>query len=303
MGRVWCASVNCKLVRAFSVHHIDPGSAQQETPCTYQAPTKKPSHSLSQPLSELHCEQRGYVSSPRRDEEEETEEQRYQRFFGPAESSTEDDESSDEEEAPPAPRLAIESEASALLAKLIGEVLAEAKTRPERETARLACAAAGSFLAQIPGAAGAFEGEASREDVLAEGPSATLCVARGARFKALDDLNDALPPPVDAGATWACLVGRPWPATSDAARARPALRAGRAPRRRRPRDRRSFERARETGRPAGAVGALPLRRRARPLRRRHERGAGPRLGRRRRVGHAGRAGRAPRRRRAARYRR
>ena len=149
------------------------------------------------------------------DEEEETEEQRYQRFFGPAESSTEDDES-DEEEAPPAPpRLAIESEASALLAKLIGEVLAEAKTRPERETARLACAAAGSFLAQIPGAAGAFEGEASREDVLAEGPSATLCVARGARFTALDDLNDAPPPPVDAGATWACLVGRPWPVASD----------------------------------------------------------------------------------------
>ena len=110
------------------------------------------------------------------EEEEETEEQRYQRFFGPAESSTEDDESSDEEEAAPAPRLAIESEASALLAKLIGEVLAEAKTRPERETARLACAAAGSFLAQIPGAAGAFEGEATREDVLAEGPSATLCV-------------------------------------------------------------------------------------------------------------------------------
>ena len=148
------------------------------------------------------------------EEEEETEEQRYQRFFGPAESSTEDD-ASDEEEAPPAPRLAIESEASALLAKLIGEVLAEAKTRPERETARLACAAAGSFLAQIPGAAGAFEGEASREDVLAEGPSATLCVARGARFTALDDLNDAPPPPVDAGATWACLVGRPWPATSE----------------------------------------------------------------------------------------
>ena len=142
------------------------------------------------------------------EEEEETEEQRYQRFFGPAESSTEDD-ASDEEEAPPAPRLAIESEASALLAKLIGEVLAEAKTRPERETARLACAAAGSFLAQIPGAAGAFESEASREDVLAEGPSATLCVARGARYKALDDLNDAPPPPVDAGATWACLVGRP----------------------------------------------------------------------------------------------
>ena len=125
------------------------------------------------------------------EEEEETEEQRYQRFFGPAESSTEDDESSDEEEAPPAPRLAIESEASALLAKLIGEVLAEAKTRPERETARLACAAAGSFLAQIPGAAGAFESEASREDVLAEGPSATLCVARGARFTALEELNDA----------------------------------------------------------------------------------------------------------------
>ena len=154
------------------------------------------------------------------DEEEETEEQRYQRFFGPAESSTEDDES-DEEEAPPAPaRLAIESEASALLAKLIGEVLAEAKTRPERETARLACAAAGSFLAQIPGAAGAFEGEASREDVLAEGPSATLCVARGARFTALDELNDAPPPPVDAGATWACLVGRPWPASERPARAR-----------------------------------------------------------------------------------
>ena len=151
------------------------------------------------------------------EEEEETEEQRYQRFFGPAESSTEDDESSDEEEAPPAPRLAIESEASALLAKLIGEVLAEAKTRPERETARLACAAAGSFLAQIPGAAGAFEGEASREDVLAEGPSATLCVARGARFRALDDvINGALaPPPVDAGATWACLVGRPWPMPSE----------------------------------------------------------------------------------------
>ena len=153
------------------------------------------------------------------DEEEETEEQRYQRFFGPAESSTEDDESSDEE-APPAPRLAIESEASALLAKLIGEVLAEAKTRPERETARLACAAAGSFLAQIPGAAGAFEGEASREDVLAEGPSATLCVARGARFRALDELNDAPPPPVDAGATWACLVGRPWPASERPPRAR-----------------------------------------------------------------------------------
>ena len=148
------------------------------------------------------------------EEEEETEEQRYQRFFGPAESSTEDD-ASDEEEAPPAPRLAIESEASALLAKLIGEVLAEAKTRPERETARLACAAAGSFLAQIPGAAGAFESEASREDVLAEGPSATLCVARGARFTALDDLNDAPPPPVDAGATWACLVGRPWLAASE----------------------------------------------------------------------------------------
>ena len=149
-------------------------------------------------------------------EEEETEEQRYQRFFGPAESSTEDDES-DEEEAPPAPRLAIESEASALLAKLIGEVLSEAKTRPERETARLACAAAGSFLAQIPGAAGAFESEASREDVLAEGPSATLCVARGARFRALDDvINGALaPPPVDAGATWACLVGRPWPMPSE----------------------------------------------------------------------------------------
>ena len=153
------------------------------------------------------------------EEEEETEEQRYQRFFGPAESSTEDDES-DEEEAAPAPRLAIESEASALLAKLIGEVLAEAKTRPERETARLACAAAGSFLAQIPGAAGAFEGEASREDVLAEGPSATLCVARGARFTALDDLNDAPPPPVDAGASWACLVGRPWPASERPARAR-----------------------------------------------------------------------------------
>ena len=154
------------------------------------------------------------------EEEEETEEQRYQRFFGPAESSTEDD-ASDEEEAPPAPRLAIESEASALLAKLIGEVLAEAKTRPERETARLACAAAGSFLAQIPGAAGAFEGEASREDVLAEGPSATLCVARGARFRALDELNDApAPPPVDAGATWACLVGRPWPASERPERAR-----------------------------------------------------------------------------------
>ena len=149
------------------------------------------------------------------EEEEETEEQRYQRFFGPAESSTEDESSSDDEEAPAAPRLAIESEASALLAKLIGEVLAEAKTRPERETARLACAAAGSFLAQIPGAAGAFESEASREDVLAEGPSATLCVARGARFTALDDLNDAPPPPVDAGATWACLVGRPWPAASE----------------------------------------------------------------------------------------
>ena len=153
------------------------------------------------------------------EEEEETEEQRYQRFFGPAESSTEDDES-DEEEAAPAPRLAIESEASALLAKLIGEVLAEAKTRPERETARLACAAAGSFLAQIPGAAGAFESEASREDVLTEGPSATLCVARGARFTALDELNDAPPPPVDAGATWACLVGRPWPASERPARAR-----------------------------------------------------------------------------------
>ncbi len=155
------------------------------------------------------------MSAVLEEDEEETEEQRYQRFFGPAESSTEDDESSDEEEAPPAPRLAIESEASALLAKLIGEVLSEAKTRPERETARLACAAAGSFLAQIPGAAGAFEGEASREDVLAEGPSATLCVARGARFTALDELNDAPPPPVDAGATWACLVGRPWPVASD----------------------------------------------------------------------------------------
>ena len=154
------------------------------------------------------------MSAVLEEDEEETEEQRYQRFFGPAESSTEDDES-DEEEAPPAPRLAIESEASALLAKLIGEVLAEAKTRPERETARLACAAAGSFLAQIPGAAGAFEGEASREDVLAEGPSATLCVARGARFKALDDLNETPPPPVDAGATWACLVGRPWPVASE----------------------------------------------------------------------------------------
>ena len=155
------------------------------------------------------------------EEGEETEEQRYQRFFGPAESSTEDDES-DEEEAPPAPRLAIESEASALLAKLIGEVLSEAKTRPERETARLACAAAGSFLAQIPSAAGAFESEASREDVLAEGPSATLCVARGARFRALDDvINGALaPPPVDAGATWACLVGRPWPVMSDERHAR-----------------------------------------------------------------------------------
>ena len=160
------------------------------------------------------------MSAVLEDEEEETEEQRYQRFFGPAESSTEDDES-DEEEAPPAPpRLAIESEASALLAKLIGEVLSEAKTRPERETARLACAAAGSFLAQIPGAAGAFESEASREDVLAEGPSATLCVARGARFTALDELNDAPPPPVDAGATWACLVGRPWPASERPARAR-----------------------------------------------------------------------------------
>ena len=154
------------------------------------------------------------MSAVLEEDEEETEEQRYQRFFGPAESSTEDDES-DEEEEPPAPRLAIESEASALLAKLIGEVLAEAKTRPERETARLACAAAGSFLAQIPGAAGAFEGEASREDVLAEGPSATLCVARGARFTALDELNDAPPPPVDAGATWACLVGRPWPMPSE----------------------------------------------------------------------------------------
>ena len=155
------------------------------------------------------------------EDEEETEEQRYQRFFGPAESSTEDDDESDAEEAPPAPpRLAIESEASALLAKLIGEVLSEAKTRPERETARLACAAAGSFLAQIPGAAGAFEGEASREDVLAEGPSATLCVARGARFKALDELNDAPPPPVDASATWACLVGRPWPEAERPARAR-----------------------------------------------------------------------------------
>jgi hypothetical protein len=160
------------------------------------------------------------MSAVLEEEEEETEEQRYQRFFGPAESSTEDD-ASDEEEAPPAPpRLAIESEASALLARLIGEVLSEAKTRPERETARLACAAAGSFLAQIPGAAGAFESEASREDVLAEGPSATLCVARGARFRALDELNDAPPPPVDAGATWACLVGRPWPASERPARAR-----------------------------------------------------------------------------------
>ena len=160
------------------------------------------------------------MSAVLEEEEEETEEQRYQRFFGPAESSTEDD-ASDEEEAPPAPpRLAIESEASALLARLIGEVLSEAKTRPERETARLACAAAGSFLAQIPGAAGAFEGEASRDDVLAEGPSATLCVARGARFRALDELNDAPPPPVDAGATWACLVGRPWPASERPARAR-----------------------------------------------------------------------------------
>ena len=156
------------------------------------------------------------------EEEEETDEQRYQRFFGPAESSTEDDESDEEEAAPAPPRLAIESEASALLAKLIGEVLSEAKTRPERETARLACAAAGSFLAQIPGAAGAFEGEASREDVLAEGPSATLCVARGARFTALDDVIDGAlaPPPVDAGATWACLVGRPWPASERPARAR-----------------------------------------------------------------------------------
>ena len=154
------------------------------------------------------------------EEEEETDEQRYQRFFGPAESSTEDDESDEEEVAPAPPRLAIESEASALLAKLIGEVLSEAKTRPERETARLACAAAGSFLAQIPGAAGAFEGEASREDVLAEGPSATLCVARGARFTTLDELNDAPPPPVDAGASWACLVGRPWPASERPARAR-----------------------------------------------------------------------------------
>ena len=51
--------------------------------------------------------------------------------------------------------------------------------------------------------------------MLAEGPSATLCVARGARFTALDDLNDAPPPPVDAGATWACLVGRPWPMPSE----------------------------------------------------------------------------------------
>ena len=189
------------------------------------------------------------MSAVLEDEEEETEEQRYQRFFGPAESSTEDDASSDEEEAPPAPpRLAIESEASALLAKLIGEVLAEAKTRPERETARLACAAAGSFFAQIPGAAGAFEGEASREDVLAEGPSATLCVARGARFKALDDLNDAPPPPVDAGATWACLVGRPWPAASERpARARRyalAVRRGVVVRA----TRGELRRARETGR-------------------------------------------------------
>ena len=37
----------------------------------------------------------------------------------------------------------------------------------------------------------------------------------GARFTALDDLNDAPPPPVDAGATWACLVGRPWPASDE----------------------------------------------------------------------------------------
>jgi hypothetical protein len=33
-------------------------------------------------------------------------------------------------------------------------------------------------------------------------------------------LNDAPPPPVDAGATWACLVGRPWPASERPARAR-----------------------------------------------------------------------------------
>ena len=239
------------------------------------------------------------MSAVLEDEEEETEEQRYQRFFGPAESSTEDDESSDEEEAPPPPRLAIESEASALLAKLIGEVLAEAKTRPERETARLACAAAGSFLAQIPGAAGAFERVASGEDVVAAGPRAPLCDARGARFRALDELNDAPPPPVDAGAVWACSSGGPGPRTI--ARARPALRAAvrrgvvvRATQRAR--------RARESGRQPAIIGALPLRRRARPLRRRHERGAGPRLGRRRHVGHAGRAGRAPRRRRAARSR-
>ena len=161
-----------------------------------------------------------------------------------------------EEEAPPAPRLAIESEASALLAKLIGDT-AEAKTRPERETARLACAAAGS-LAQIPGAAGAFEGGLAR-DVLAEGPSATLCVARGARFRALDELNDApAPPPVDAGATWACLVGRPWPAAPGARPAPPFLPcAAASSSARRRRARRAANRT-----PAGVVGALPLRRRA-----------------------------------------
>ena len=71
--------------------------------------------------------------------EEETEEQRHARFFGdPVESSTDDDASDDDDaEQEPAPRLAIESEASALLATLIAEVLTEAKTRPERETARL----------------------------------------------------------------------------------------------------------------------------------------------------------------------
>jgi len=150
--------------------------------------------------------------------EEETEEQRHARFFGdPVESSTDDDASdADDTEQTPAPRLAIESEASALLATLIAEVLSEAKTRPERETARLACAAAGSFLAQVPGAAGAFAGESSRAAVLAEGPCATLYLARGARFTALDATCDDAPwPPVDEGEPWACLVGRPWPAANE----------------------------------------------------------------------------------------
>ena len=214
------------------------------------------------------------------EDEEETEEQRYQRFFGPAESSTEDDESRTRRKRHRRHRGSPSSEASALLAKLIGEVLAEAKTRPERETARLACAAAGSFLAQIPGAAGAFEGEASREDVLAEGPSATLCVARGARFTALDELNDAPPPPVDAGAAWACLVGRPWPVPSERpARARRyvlAVRRGVVER-----DADELRRARETGRQP-AITALCRCVDAPAAAASTRRGAGPAPGRRRR---------------------